>query len=125
MYSKDGKGSPTMARDEETGEMGVTRHKAKEKEAGADGAIKEDGDEAMPHHIRHAMARHDLHKRHEAEHMVHDHHNGGDKKELHDRHEKEAKVMHASHEKEMMKGEPAKKESGEKEIKKIEQIRSN
>ena len=125
MYSKNGEGSPTMKRDEESGEMSVGRHKKKEADAGADGAIREGGgEEAMPMHVSHAMARADMNKRHEAEHMVHDHHKAGSKKELHERHEKEMKALHSQHEKEMEMGEekkePEKKETGEKKIEKVE-----
>ena len=100
MYGK----SPTMKRDEESGEMGVHKKEANEPEKGTEGAIR-GGDEAMPAPVRHVMERHDMHARHEHEHAHHDHMEHGDKKEMHERHEKEMKDMHKRHEKEMGGGE--------------------
>lgn len=120
---------PTLERGED-GNMGVKKAtKADEVDAGTEGVVRED--EAMPSHVRHAMARADLHKRQEAEHMVADHHKAGDKKEMHTRHEKELKALHSQHEKEMESGsmegakektekEPKAEKTGEKQIEKVE-----
>ena len=114
MYGK----GPKLERGED-GHMSVKKHVEKEKEAGADGSIREEG---MPHHVRHAQERNDMRARHEHEHAMHDHGHEGSKEEMHDRHEAEIKAMHKRHEKELkagsMGGEKSHKEKGEGEHKK-------
>lgn len=124
------KSKPTLERGED-GNMGVTKKKIENDTdaSGTEGVVREG--EGMPSHVRHAMARADLHKRQEAEHMVADHHKTGDKKEMHTRHEKELKALHSQHEKEMESGsmegpkkeikeEPKGEKTGEKQIEKVE-----
>lgn len=113
--------SPEMKRDEESGKMAVKKpsqseKKSKEVEGGTEGAEREGmKDGAMPHHVRHAMGRNDMHARHEHEHSMHDHMKHGDKKEMHARHEKEMRTMHTRHEKESGEGMVEKTEANEKE----------
>lgn len=133
MYGK----SPKMERDEH-GEMSVKKHEAKEKEAGADGSMREEGEHTMRHsrermamHHRHVKEHLELHHKHEVEHS----HHKGSLEEIHERHEKEysdmhhkhhseMKKMHAKHENEegegMHEGEMNSDESGDKIIEKIE-----
>lgn len=126
------KDSPKLERGE-SGEMGVKKpNKAQVVEAGVDGAQREGegASETLPSHVRHQMERDQMYARHSHEHALHDHHESGDKAEMHERHAKEMKSIYGRHEKEMkagsMSGEKSKpvKESssektGEKEIEKI------
>ena len=99
MYKK----SPSMSRGDD-GEMEVSRkEKSKdheEKHGGTAGT-----EEPIPAHVRHAHERHMMHAKHENEHAMHDHHEMGDKSEMHGRHQKEMEDMHARHEKEAPSGE--------------------
>lgn len=103
-HSKFYKDSPTLERDSETGDMKVSKKekKAADVQNGTDGAMR---DEAMPHHVRHAKERHDMHSRHEHEHSMHDHAGHGDKHDMHARHQSEMKAMHKRHDKEGATGE--------------------
>ncbi|MGB9154421.1 MAG: hypothetical protein WCD70_15195 [Alphaproteobacteria bacterium] len=94
MYAK----SPKLAQGGKVENAGPTEA---EKTANA-----ENGETAtMPVHdemmARHSNDRHVMHAKHEHEHALH---KGGDKKEMHSRHEKERKSMHTAHEKEMAAG---------------------
>lgn len=99
MYGEDGKG-PRLERDEKSGNMAV-----KKSDKGADKeAVTEGGAESETADVggRHSMDRMSMHHKHEMEHMMH---KGGDKKEMHARHEEEMKMMHKRHEKEHGRGE--------------------
>lgn len=89
------KDSPKLERKED-GKMGVSKKKeAVDKEAAdiADVPVDEEG---MPTHARHIMERQAMYGRHEVEHSIH--REGKDKKEVHDRHQKEIKALHKKHE---------------------------
>lgn len=90
---KDG---PTIKKDEETGRPKVSkREEAADKvQEGMDGVKMEEKDDS---NARHGLERLMMHAKHEHEHAMH---KGGDKKELHGRHQKEMKDMHGRHEKE-------------------------
>lgn len=104
------KDSPTLKRDEDTGEMTPTAKKAARTNDATEGMpIQESG---IPMHARHAMDRHHMHAKHETEHSVHDHGKHGSKEELHARHSKEISDMHKRHQKELMKGSEESKGSG-------------
>lgn len=115
MYDKDKQ--PRMERDKK-GDMAVTKGKVKneEKEAGAEGAMREPEEHGADQDMgaRHSMDRLSMHTKHEGEHMAH---KEGDKKEMHGRHQKEIKDMHKRHEKEMDGKEGA---DGEEMIEKVE-----
>jgi len=99
------KKKPTLERGED-GHVGVKEKEADKVQSGVDGMkMEETHGEGMPMHVRHSAERHDMHKRHEMEHAVHDHHKAGHKKELHKRHQEEMKAMHGRHEKEIEAGE--------------------
>ena len=98
--------SPTMKRDEDTGEMGVHKKEAKEPEKGTLGEVTEGGKPAERHaherialHHKHVKEHLELHHKHEVEHA----HHKGEKKALHERHEKEYGEMHKNHEGELKK----------------------
>ena len=102
MYGK----SPTVKRNEESGEMEISHIEKDSKKAGGDEAIKEVGDheerhshERMAMHHRHIHEHLALHHKHEVEHAHHE----GNKEELHARHEKEYSEMHSKHHAEMKK----------------------
>ena len=81
--------SPKSERDPEDGKVKVKKSdKSEDKEAVTEGGAESEGA--------------DISGRHEMEHMMH---KGGDKKEMHARHEEELKMMHKRHEKEHGKGE--------------------
>lgn len=92
------KDSPSMERNEE-GKMDVKKKPAHKDDvkAGTEGEVRE----GIPAHARHAIERMELHHKHQHEHHAHDHGKHGDKKEMHERHEKEHRDMHKRHEKEM------------------------
>lgn len=115
------KDSPKMSRGE-SGKMEVKKPtKAEKVESGTEGVLSEDAQEgALPPHIRHASDRSDMHKRHEHEHMMHDHAGNGDKKDMHERHHAEMKALHKMHEKEHGKGEAGKEKAGKQEAPKKE-----
>jgi hypothetical protein len=94
--------SPKMERDED-GKMGVKK-KAMEKDKGGEAEDQGTG-ESIPMMARHAMERNEAHHSREREHHMHDLGKHGDKKEMHERHEKMMKEMHARHEKEHGKKE--------------------
>lgn len=102
-HEKFYKDSPKLERDDESGDMKVSKGEKKSVDVqnGTDGAQR---DEAMPHHVRHAKERHDMHSRHEHEHSMYDHAGQGDKHEMHERHHGEMKAMHKRHEKEVKTG---------------------
>lgn len=97
--------SPALERDEEDGKVKAKKpseHKkeAKETQGGTEGAEREGGahDEMMG---RHAMDRLAMHHKHEGEHHAH---KGGKKHDMHKRHLAEHKAMLKAHEKEMGDG---------------------
>ena len=109
MYDK----SPRLGRGE-SGDMEITRKSRTdmEQDAGAAGAERGGGAEAIPHHVRHAQERNamhgkhvhekmQMHHRHEHEHAMHDHAGHGEKHEMHARHHAEHEAMHKQQEKEM------------------------
>lgn len=89
--------SPEMKR----GEDGKVAVKKSEKKTDQKEGKKEHENAAsgLPTHVLHAHERQSMHARHEMEHGAHDTGKGGDKKEMHGRHEKEMKDMHTRHEK--------------------------
>lgn len=113
------KDSPRMERGE-SGDMEISRRKKDESDAEGEHMEQDGGnagtEEALPHHIRHAHERMSLkhrhlhehaemHSRHMHEHHMHDHHEKGDKGEMHGRHHAEMSALHKQHEnehKEMM-----------------------
>ena len=105
--------SPKTERDEESGKVVVK--KASKGEEDAEGENESGSGETTPVMARHSMERMDMNHAHEREHMMHDHGKGGDKKDMHDRHEKMRKELHARHEKEMGKGEKTPEMGKEKE----------
>lgn len=96
--------SPKMERDEESGNMAIKKKEKEGKDMTGEGEDQGSG-EHVPVHARHAMERSEMHHTHMREHHMHDHGKHGDKKEMHERHEKMMKEMHARHEKEMGKKE--------------------
>lgn len=101
LYSK----KPHLERGED-GHVGVKEKEADKVQSGTDGVkMTEHKGEGMPIHVRHSHERHDMHKRQEIEHQMHEHHKAGSKKELHKRHEIDFKDMHSRHEKEIEAGE--------------------
>lgn len=118
------KDSPTLKRDEDSGEMTPTQKKAAEVNSGTDGVPVSGSGEGIPMHARHAMDRHHLHAKHETEHAVHDHGKHGSKEELHARHGKETADMHKRHQKELMKGDEGKESKGAGGKEKAEKIES-
>lgn len=93
--------SPSIKHEEGKAKV-VKTPKSEHGDGSVEKGVKEEGykESGMPHAIRHAMERRDMHNRHETEHAMHDAHGNGDKKEMHARHEKEMKDMHTRHEKE-------------------------
>jgi hypothetical protein len=97
--------SPAIERDEKGGTKVVKPTKKEIGPSSTEKGVKKEGvpeekGVGMPDHVRHAMDRHHMHSKHEHEHAMHDAHGSGDKKEMHERHEKEMKEMHTRHEKE-------------------------
>lgn len=95
---------PTTERDE-GGKLKVKKaEKSNAVQAGIDGMPQGTESPEMPMPARHAMAREQMHGRHETEHAAHDYGKGGDKSEMHERHHAEMKSLHKAHEKEMKSG---------------------
>jgi len=125
--SKMYKDGPTVKKDEETGRPKVSkREEAADKvQEGMDGVKVEEKNGPHEHarramHHRHMHEHMQMHHMHEIEHSMH---KGGDKSELHTKHEKEYASMHERHHSEMktMHGHHEKEghgESGEKMIEK-------
>lgn len=95
--------SPKMERDEESGKVAIKK-KVVDKDTTGEAEDQGSG-EQIPMAARHGMERAEMHMNHQREHHMHDHGKHGDKKEMHDRHEKMMKEMHARHEKETGKKE--------------------
>ena len=92
--------SPKSERDPEDGKVKVKRaDKSEDKESVTEGGAESESADVGG---RHSMYRMSMSHKHEMEHMMH---KGGDKKEMHARHEEEMKMMHKRHEKESGKGE--------------------
>ncbi len=93
--------SPKMERDEKSGNMAVKKKdKAMDKDKTGEAEDQGTG-QTVPMEVRHSMERHEMHHAQEREHHMHDMGKNGDKKEMHERHEKMMKDMHGRHEKEM------------------------
>jgi hypothetical protein len=95
--------SPGLARNEESGKVGIT--KPSEQTADADLG---DGEPMSIHQMHHANERREMKHRHVAEHLAMHHrhemehvHHEGHKGSLHDKHEAEMEEMHGRHEKEV------------------------
>lgn len=92
--------SPKLER-EEGGKMSVKKE-VKNYDKDRTGEAEDQGTgEQVPMEVRHSMERHEAHHAREREHHMHDMGKHGDKKEMHERHEKMMKEMHSRHEKEM------------------------
>lgn len=93
--------SPRLER-EESGKVAVKKKTAEKEDKDTTGEGEDQGSgEQMPMMVRHSMERHEMNHAHEREHHMHDMGKHGDKKEMHERHEKMRKEMHSRHEKEM------------------------
>jgi hypothetical protein len=92
--------SPKLERDE-GGKMGVKKKSMEKKDDEAEGEDEAGTGDHLPVMVRHSMERHEMNSSHEREHHMHDMGKHGDKKEMHDRHEKMRKDLHTRHEKEM------------------------
>lgn len=93
--------SPKLEREEESGKVTVKKN-SMDKDTSGEGEDQGSG-QTVPVTSRHAMERMEMHHSHMRDHHMHDHGKHGDKKEMHERHEKMMKEMHARHEKEMGK----------------------
>lgn len=93
--------SPALARNEESGKMGVIRPSEQEAQANlGDGEPMQNphhAHERREMHHRHIAERLAMHHRHEMEHANHE----GSKGQVHDKHESEMEEMHERHGKEM------------------------
>lgn len=128
--SKMYKDGPTVKKDEETGrpKVGKREEESDRVQEGMEGVKMEEKSGPHEHarramHHRHMHEHMQLHHMHEIEHSMH---KGGDKSELHTKHEKEYAAMHTRHHAEMKEmhahhekeGGMHGKESGEKIIEK-------
>lgn len=119
-HEKMYKGSPRIEADEHGKKVIKKGPTEAEMKADKVSGGTEKVERGVPAHARHALERRDVHHRHEMEHLMHDHGDGGDKKEMHGRHEKEMSEMHKRHDKEL--GDSMKKvDTGKKQIDKVEE----
>lgn len=96
------KDSPKLERDGESGHVEAKKSKSEEKNPSSKTAEKDSGTEGENRggesdmHAGHVLDRHHMYAKHEHEHAIH---KGGDKKEMHERHQAEMKAMHKMHDK--------------------------
>ena len=113
------KDSPTLVRDEESGNMTPTEKKAERTNDGTDGIVKEEG---IPASARHTVERMNLNHAQQMEHHAHDQGKHGEKKEMHKRHISELKALYSRHEKELGSGKESQGSGdGEEKIEKTQE----